>query len=210
MANRNDQLNKMPPIVDAHPNQRVYLPSLQETGLLLAIISTRPIQQVPLPRLQEARPIPSIVDNDPNRRVPLPRFREVEPMPPRKCRRCRMPLLDANRKAKSCVGCREFERRRRRDWKDSGKCIRCGQRPPKLGGSQCQLCLGHAANARKYRQQSQSPGAWTKMRHDNGLCTRCGSRPVAEGKRSCAGCLVSKKLYRRRKRAERLAASTEE
>ena len=85
----------------------------------------------------------------------------------------------ANAEAKRRSG-RAKSKRRQKERREAGLCIRCGKQPPVEGGTTCAPCRDkrQAAERRQYEE-----------RRTEGLCTRCGG-PVLDGLSRCGPCAV--------------------
>lgn len=89
------------------------------------------------------------------------------------CTRCGEPVVP-NRKmcSKHLEESRLKTKRRTRRWKDQNICTRCGQRPPRLGKTQCDICVNNNKdqyNVAKMDTYYQKRAA--------GVCVRCGKSP---------------------------------
>ena len=71
-------------------------------------------------------------------------------------------------------------RRRKKERREAGLCIRCGKRPPAEGDITCAPCRDRRQN-RERQQYAERRAA--------GLCTRCGT-PVHDGLSRCAPCAI--------------------
>ena len=71
-------------------------------------------------------------------------------------------------------------RKRQKDRREAGRCMRCGGRPPTEGGASCEPC-------REIRQTAERELYAT--RRGAGLCTRYGG-PTTDGGSRCATCAV--------------------
>ena len=86
---------------------------------------------------------------------------------------------------------RERNRKRRRERKEAGLCVRCGELPPAEGSVACEACREtRRAEERKLYAAKRAKG----------LCGRCGG-PVFAGVSRCASCAVRDAKRRPRKNA---------
>ena len=95
---------------------------------------------------------------------------------------------------------RARSKRRQKARTGAGLCIRCGARPPAVGGTTCAPCreTRQAAERRQYRERRAA-----------GRCVRCGG-PVFDGLSRCAPCAVAederRNLERKNERSRELYA----
>lgn len=75
---------------------------------------------------------------------------------------------------------RAASRNRRQARRESGRCLRCGRRPPVEGGATCEPC-------RETRQAAERE--LYAARRASGLCARCGA-PTTDRGSTCARCLA--------------------
>src|ERR1017187_10560906 len=120
---------------------------------------------------------------------------------------------------------REYQRNKRKRWKDAGLCMRCGKRSAVEGRTSCAECIEEAIEKRK---EKRSQGVCTYCAKQNpvipgtsycqdccvkitrrnkkihqerlagGLCTNCGENPSRSGKLTCSKCAKETRKFNQR------------